>query len=136
MGVPMNAPMNYTVGIFRHHADAKQLAAALAEAKIASKIESISGVTHIVFVKRSQGARAVTISKTNGRWPLMAAPRIITNYWAKPIPDRQFDWSAMEDGGNENMCGWGRTEQEAIEDLKRLQAEEADWLEEQAEASR
>ena len=66
----------------------------------------------------------------------MTAPKIITNYWAKPIRDRQFDWSAMEDGGNENMCGWGRTEQEAIEDLKRLQAEEADWLEEQAEASR
>jgi hypothetical protein len=66
----------------------------------------------------------------------MTAPRIITNYWAKPIPDRQFDWSATEDGGNERMCGWGRTEQDAIEDLKRLQAEEADWLEEQTEANR
>ena len=63
----------------------------------------------------------------------MNAPQIITNYWAKPIPDRQFDWSAMENGGNENMCGWGPTEKEAIEDLKRRQNEEADWLEEQQE---
>jgi hypothetical protein len=67
---------------------------------------------------------------------LMNAPRIITHYWVKPIPDRQFDWSAIEDGGNEHMCGYGRTEEEAIEDLKRLQAEEADWLEEQAEVRR
>jgi hypothetical protein len=28
----------------------------------------------------------------------MPVMKIITNYWAKPIPDRQFDWSAMEDG--------------------------------------
>lgn len=57
--------------------------------------------------------------------------KIVTNYWAKPIPDRQFDWSAMEDGGNENMCGWGPTEKDAINDLRRLWAEseqaEAEW---------
>jgi hypothetical protein len=63
----------------------------------------------------------------------MSAPRIITNHSPKPIPDRQFDWSAIEDGGDENMCGWGPTEKAAIEDLKRLQAEEADWLQEQQE---
>ena len=55
--------MNYAVNIFRHFADAKQLAAALNAAKIASKIESSGAVTHVVFVKRSQGARAVAISK-------------------------------------------------------------------------
>jgi hypothetical protein len=59
----MSAPMNYTAGIFRHFAEAKQLAASLGEENIASKIESISGATHIVFVRRSQGARAVTIGK-------------------------------------------------------------------------
>jgi hypothetical protein len=59
----MSAPQNYTVTILRHFAEAKQLGEALAEAKIASKIESIGGVTHIVFVSRSQGARAVAISK-------------------------------------------------------------------------
>jgi hypothetical protein len=59
----------------------------------------------------------------------MTAPRIVTNYWPKPIPDRQFDWSAMEDGGDERMCGYGRTEQEAIEDLHRLLDEEAGWQE-------
>jgi hypothetical protein len=71
----------------------------------------------------------------------MTTPKIRTKYWpmlisSGPIPIRQFDWSAMEDGGNENMVGWGATEQAAIDDLKRLQDEEADWLEEQAEASR
>jgi hypothetical protein len=55
--------MNYTVSIFRHFADAKQLAATLAAAGIASKIESFGAVTNIVFVKRSQGARAVAIGK-------------------------------------------------------------------------
>lgn len=63
----------------------------------------------------------------------MPAPKIITNYWAKPIPDRQFDWSAMEDGGDERLCGYGRTEAEAIEDLRRLQTERAEWLQEQQE---
>ena len=53
-------------------------------------------------------------------------PKIITNHWAKPIPDRQFDWSAMEDGGNEMLCGWGQTEEDAVEDLKRLWAEYED----------
>jgi hypothetical protein len=42
----------------------------------------------------------------------------------------------LEDGGDENMCGWGPTEQEAIEDLLRLHAEEADYLEQQAEQDR
>jgi len=46
--------------------------------------------------------------------------KIITHYDPKPIPDRQFDWSAMEDGGHESLCGWGRTEQEAIADLETL----------------
>jgi len=55
--------------------------------------------------------------------------KIVTNYWPKPIPDRQFDWSAMEDGGDERMCGYGRTEAEAVADLRRLQEERAEWLE-------
>jgi hypothetical protein len=66
----------------------------------------------------------------------MTASRIITNYWAKPIPPRHFDWSAQVDGGDERMCGWGSTEQEAIEDLERLLDEEADYYEEQEEARR
>jgi hypothetical protein len=53
----------------------------------------------------------------------MSAPKIITNYWAKPIPDRQFDWSAWCDGDEPNdngqmMVGYGRTEAEAIADLR------------------
>ena len=45
--------------------------------------------------------------------------KIKTEYWAKPIPPRQFDWIAVDDnyepGG---PIGHGRTEQEAIDDLK------------------
>ena len=44
--------------------------------------------------------------------------KICTQYWAKPIPLRQFDWSAWEDGGDEHQTGWGATEAEAIQDLK------------------
>lgn len=47
----------------------------------------------------------------------MSAPNIKTRYWAKPIPLRQFDWEAWEDGGTERMTGFGRTEAEAINDL-------------------
>lgn len=55
--------MTYTVAILRHFADAKQLTLVLAAEKIPSKIESISGQTHIVFVKRSHGRRATEIVK-------------------------------------------------------------------------
>jgi hypothetical protein len=58
---------------------------------------------------------------------LMDAPRIITRYWAKPIPLRQFEWEASVDGGDERMVGCGRTEADAIEDLRRLLEEQADW---------
>lgn len=41
-----------------------------------------------------------------------------TNHWLKPIPLRQFDWEAVMDN-YEPGCpiGYGRTEQEAIDDL-------------------
>ena len=48
--------------------------------------------------------------------------QIVTSYWAKPIPLRQFDWQAWrdndepDDNGN-MMMGYGRTEAEAINDL-------------------
>jgi hypothetical protein len=53
--------------------------------------------------------------------------KIVTDYWAKPIPMRQFDWTATtddydadcdEDGYFSNHpVGYGRTEAEAIADL-------------------
>lgn len=44
--------------------------------------------------------------------------KIITAYDPKPIPARRFDWSAVDEN-YEPGCpiGWGRTEQEAIDDL-------------------
>jgi hypothetical protein len=43
---------------------------------------------------------------------------IRTDYWAKPIPLRQFDWSATRDNYEPPMpVGYGRTEAEAIADL-------------------
>jgi hypothetical protein len=60
----------------------------------------------------------------------MSAPDIKTRCWAKPIPLRQFDWEAWEDGGDERMTGFGRTEAEAIDDLRRLFRERAEYEEE------
>jgi hypothetical protein len=53
----------------------------------------------------------------------MPAPKIVTNFWMKPIPPRQFDWSAWRDGDEPNddgqmTIGYGATEEEAIADLK------------------
>lgn len=47
---------------------------------------------------------------------------IDTNYWAKPIPIRQFDWSAHYDNEEPNDdgqmdVGYGRTEADAVVDL-------------------
>lgn len=44
--------------------------------------------------------------------------KICTRYDPKPIPHRQFDWSAWEDGGSEHLTGWGATEAEAIQELR------------------
>lgn len=49
--------------------------------------------------------------------------KIRTDYWPKPIPLRQFDWTAVDDdtydGAPECHCpvGYGGTEEEAIKDL-------------------
>jgi hypothetical protein len=45
--------------------------------------------------------------------------KIHTDYWAKPIPMRQFDWSAIDEDTYEGTgpVGYGKTEQEAIDDL-------------------
>lgn len=44
----------------------------------------------------------------------------ITSYEHPPIPVRNFDWRAYVDGDEEitRRHGWGRTEAEAIENLK------------------
>lgn len=49
--------------------------------------------------------------------------KIETHYDPKPIPSRNFDWTATfdnYDGAPDSHCpvGYGRTEAEAIEDLK------------------
>jgi hypothetical protein len=65
----------------------------------------------------------------------MSAPKIVTRFWAKPIPDRQFDWSAHYDGDEPNddgqmMVGFGETQEEALLDLARLFVERAEAAEE------
>ena len=53
------------------------------------------------------------------------APKIVTSHVYPPIPDRQFDWLAHYEGDDEypHLHGYGPTEAEAIDDLKRLHAE-------------
>jgi len=50
--------------------------------------------------------------------------KINTDYWAKPIPLRDFDWTATFDDYDyapdetyHHPIGYGRTEQDAINDL-------------------
>lgn len=49
--------------------------------------------------------------------------KIVTNFWMKPIPLRQFDWSAVTDDydgaeDSHDPIGYGATEEKAIADLK------------------
>lgn len=45
--------------------------------------------------------------------------KIITYHAYPPIPIRNFDWCAWYDGCEEDQnYGWGKTESEAINDLK------------------
>src|ERR1700743_1641385 len=51
-------------------------------------------------------------------------PNIVAKYDPPPIPSRNCDWQAIDDdtyeGGEDSFCpvGYGKTEQEAIDDLK------------------
>lgn len=46
---------------------------------------------------------------------------IQTSGWAKPIPDRRYDWSAVTDSYEPGMpVGYGATEEAAIQDLLEL----------------
>lgn len=52
----------------------------------------------------------------------MAERKITTEFVHPPIPLRQFDWSAVRDGWDEDEpIGWGKTEDEAIADLLELE---------------
>lgn len=45
--------------------------------------------------------------------------RIIINYVYPPIPSSYLNWCACYDGEQEfGVYGWGRTEEEAIENLR------------------
>jgi hypothetical protein len=58
---------------------------------------------------------------------VMTPRKIITHYEFPPIPDRRWDFIAYYDGEEESgHCGYGETEAEAIEDLKRLDEERAE----------
>lgn len=51
--------------------------------------------------------------------PLVGLDKIKTTYVNPPVPSRSFDWVAFIDGREEDgPHGWGKTEQEAIADLK------------------
>ena len=50
--------------------------------------------------------------------------KIITSQDCPPIPVRYYDWAAIrEDYDKGDLIGYGRTEQEAIDDLKRQENE-------------
>ncbi len=43
--------------------------------------------------------------------------KIITEFVYPPIPYRGNDWIAFREGQEDGARGWGKTEQEAIDDL-------------------
>lgn len=45
--------------------------------------------------------------------------KIKTDYWAKPMPIRSFDWCAFDENTHDvgAPIGYGATEQEALKDL-------------------
>jgi len=54
------------------------------------------------------------------RADLLASITVRTDHVFPPIPDRNSDWSAVDDDtydGPGSPIGWGRTEQAAIDDL-------------------
>ena len=55
-------------------------------------------------------------------------PKIVTEYWPKPIPQRMFDWSAVRDGYEPpDPIGMGHTEQDAINDLLDQESTPSRW---------
>ena len=60
----------------------------------------------------------MTIEFKNSVFIPVTRPKIKTEFWAKPIPMRQFDWTATEDD-YEPGCpiGYGSSENEAVADL-------------------
>jgi hypothetical protein len=51
--------------------------------------------------------------------------KIITHFEFPPGPVRNFDWSATRDGYEPGApIGWGRTSQEAIQDLLDIEEDE------------
>lgn len=56
--------------------------------------------------------------------------KLKTDFWLKPIPDRQFDWSCVDDDtydGPGCPIGYGPTEQAARDDLLEQIAEKVDF---------
>lgn len=60
--------------------------------------------------------------------------KIRTEYWPKPIPDRRFDWSAIDDdsydgapdSSTRNEIGYGITQYDAIKELIEILKEKED----------
>lgn len=64
--------------------------------------------------------------------------KIVTDYWVKPIPVRNFDWCAVDadtyDG--EGPVGYGATEAEAIADIEEQLEPDPDRLREDLQCER
>jgi len=45
---------------------------------------------------------------------------IVTRFICPPVPTRNFDWIAYEDGNEEGTVAYGATEQEAVNELRDL----------------
>ena len=72
--------------------------------------------------------KAGEVRKTVSGWRygVLSGHDIITVYTHPHIPIRHWDWCAYHDGDDEmsSRYGWGKTEQEALADLRRLDQED------------
>jgi hypothetical protein len=57
-------------------------------------------------------------AEDGAKWKLIGGHKVVTQYWAKPIPTARWDWSATEEDYDYGRpIGTGATEQQAIDDL-------------------
>lgn len=72
-------------------------------------------VNYAMGLQALPGAAPARANRAMGYEP---AKKIVTSFVYPPIPRRDHDWCAHYEGEEEKGgYGWGRTEQEAIDDL-------------------
>jgi hypothetical protein len=77
------------------------------------------------YMMRERWAQPVAIATDTERRSPKSGKLIVTSYVKPPIPTFRFDWCAYFDGEEEEQfCGYGETEQAAINELLQMEEDE------------